>query len=308
MFDHLLVPLDGSPEAASALPLARAVARATHGEIVLSRVVPERTDAATREELAQANSYLERIAHELEADGLAVRSIARAGNPEPAILAVARESGADLVVMATHGRTGIGRAVLGSVAEHVMTHTTIPMLLLRPGGKRVAAIQSILVPVDGSPGAALALKTAMALAQATKARLSLVDVAVPLPAWAYADYGPDGTVFLSGDWDEDTLAAAKAYLEGLAPRVRAAGIEVESFSEVGQVGETVRGIAEKQDADLIVMSTHAYTGVARAVLGSVADELVRTARRPVLVLRHGVPAAAHAEAPAASEQVGAVIL
>jgi nucleotide-binding universal stress UspA family protein len=181
---------------------------------------------------------------------------------------------------------------LGSVAKRVVAESPVPVLLLRPGGHRVTHLTTVLIPVDGSPGSALALGTAAPLAQATGARIVLLQVILFLPS---AHVHP--WVTINHRWEEEALESARGYVEGLASRLREAGITAEGRAVVGRreelpvdrpTGSIPRTIAETANdvgADLIVMSTHALMGAERARLGSVADEVVRTARRPVLLVR-----------------------
>jgi len=157
LFEKLLVPLDGTAESAVALPIARAMARATGATVTLLRVLAaDEADGITR----AAQRELDGIAAELTAGGLTARTVVQAGDPAQTIVAHARMGEADLIVMRTHGRAGLARAVVGSVAERVLTQSPVPLLLLRPGDRYVSQIKSLLVPVDGSPGAALALGAA----------------------------------------------------------------------------------------------------------------------------------------------------
>ncbi len=287
MFKKLLVPLDGSSRSAVALPLARTLAKATGGEIVLVRVIPDDLLGADPMVRAEAENSLAQIAKELAGAGVHVTTIVQAGaNPAADITATVRRQGADLVVMATHGRTGLRRAVLGSVAERVLAESPVPVALLRPGGHRVTHVTTLLVPVDGSPGASVALGLAVPLARTTRARIVLLDVVgsvlqyAGLMAAGMAPVAPDPA------WDDEALAAARSYVEGLSARLRKAGIEAEGRAVLGRAGATIVETANDVGADLIVMSTHALTGPARALLGSTADEVVREARRPVLLIRH----------------------
>jgi nucleotide-binding universal stress UspA family protein len=157
-FKRVLAPLDGSTQSAVALPLARTLATATGAEIVLLRVVPEQMLGPDPVARAEAEHALARIAAELGAAGVRVTTTVQAGaNAADEIVTAVRRQDADLVVMATHGRAGLSRAVLGSVAERVVAESPVPVALLRPGGHRVSRISTLLVPVDGSPGGSLAL-------------------------------------------------------------------------------------------------------------------------------------------------------
>jgi nucleotide-binding universal stress UspA family protein len=285
MFTRILVPLDGTPEAAVALTPALALARATDAGLALVRVTA--SPAAPEADAAAAN--LARIAEEVRGTGRTAGWVLRDGDPAAEIVAEAREGGADLVVMATHGRGGLGRAVLGSVAAGVVAQSPVPVVLLRPGGRKTARVKTLLVPVDGSPGGALALGAALALARATGAAVHVLEVVVPVPL--YAGYPTDiaPAVYVDPTWDEEALSSARAYVEALAAKLRRHGVEADGRAVLGQVTPTILTAAEETDADLIVMSTHALTGPARAILGSVADAVVRASRRPVFLVRQDIP-------------------
>ena len=291
LFEKLLVPLDGTAESAVALPIARAMARATGATVTLLRVLAaDEEDRTTRE----AQRELDGIAAELTAGGLTARTVVQTGDPAQTIVAHARMGEADLIVMRTHGRAGLARAVAGSVAERVLTQSPVPLLLLRPGDRYVSQIKSLLVPVDGSPGAALALGAAIGLAQATGASLRLVQVVVPIPAYIYGAYAFNGATYVDPAWDDEARQSAQTYLDALAARLRTSGLAVETQVCIApSVAEAIGDIAEARGIDLIVMSTEALTGAARAVLGSVADAVVRTARCPVLLERRAAPTVAH---------------
>jgi nucleotide-binding universal stress UspA family protein len=280
MFNRILVPLDGSPQSAAALPLARTIAHVSSGTVELVRVVPSFSEATVRRD---AHVYLSRIGEELAAGNVRVAVTVREGDPATEILAQAETAAADLIVMATHGRSGVARAVLGSVAQQVLSGSPIPMLLLRPGGKRVAHVGTLLVPVDGSPESATALGVAVGLARQTSARVVLVQAVSSVLQYALDPLG--GFSYVDPQWDEDALAAAKAYVEALAGRLRKAEFTVDGSVELGDPADVIARQAEGADADLIVMATHARTGAARTILGSVADATVRTAKRPVLLVR-----------------------
>jgi nucleotide-binding universal stress UspA family protein len=160
----------------------------------------------------------------------------------------------------------------------------------------MAAIRTLLVPVDGSPGGALAVGAALGLARATHAKIVLVQVVVPLMAYALGT-GYDGVYGLvDPGWDEEARAAANEYVEGLANRLVRAGVSAEGRVVDAAVGSPSLVIADalgqaagEMSADMIVMSTHALTGPARTALGSVADAVVRGSHRPVMLMRRGRP-------------------
>ena len=284
---NLLVPLDGSDLAEAALPIARLVAETSAAEVTLVRVVPPGSEPGSSRWPAE---YLHECAAQQHAAGVTAHTTMRLGEPAEEILALAREIPADLIVMATHGRSGLDRVLLGSVAEQVIRRSRIPVILLRPNQHPVVGLRRLLVPVDGSSGGAVALATAVPLARASHAKLVLVRATVPLPLWLYeptlrVDTGP----LIDPMWDEDARKAAEIYAGALADRLARTGLVAEGRGVSGQPGAVIVSVADEIDADLIVMSTHGRGLPLRAILGSVADEVVRRSRRPVLLIHRPSP-------------------
>ena len=288
MFTKILIPLDGSDGAAGVLVPARVLANATGASIRLINV----HDGATS---SQVPSHLAQVKAELEATGVKVETTVRSGSPAAEIVAEALDSGADVIAMATHGRSGLSRAFLGSVAEQVLSESAVPVLLFRPDGHIMQSIATVLVPVDGSPGGSLALASAIALARSVNARMVLLQVVVPTLAYTAMDVGIyGGGLWFDPTWDEELLASAKRYVEGLSNRLNQSGVQAVGIATMGgivtpsmSVADTIVASADQNNADLIVMSTHAHTGAARIILGSVSDALVRNSHRPVLMVRRG---------------------
>ena len=289
MFSKILVPLDGTPEAAVALAPARTVAKATGALVTLVTVIDTEASLADH---TSATAQLERVEADLSAEGLHVDGVVRRGEPAAEIVVAALEVHADLIAMATHGRSGLARAFLGSVAQSVLEISPVPVLLLRPGGPAMTKLEVVLVPVDGSPGGALALTAAVPLARSANARVILLDVAVPFLAYTLMAGAGSGMFYFDPGWDEETVESAKRYVSGMADRLGKLGVRAEGMTTTGSVltssssvAEAIMQIADEVGADLIVMSTHALTGPARTLLGSVADAVVRNSHRPVLLPR-----------------------
>src|SRR5690349_7719828 len=131
---HLLVPLDGSDLAASVVPVARTVALATGATVRLVTVEPQATLLGSARAAA---AYLDGIAESLRSANVSVQTNVRLGEPAVAIVQWASECGADAIVMATRGRTGLGRGLIGSVADRVLHASRLPVLLLRPTLRQV---------------------------------------------------------------------------------------------------------------------------------------------------------------------------
>ncbi len=281
MFSNIIVPLDGSAESNAALPAARTVAQATGATVTLLRVVRPR-DAAG----GQVSAELGRIQAELAQSVTHVdHAVIQNDNTGRAILDQIQSRSADLVIMRTRGRAGIDRAVLGSVTQEVLPGSPVPVMLLRPGGRRMTQVRKVLVPIDGSPGGTLSLGLAVQLCRTTGASLKVLEIAQPASNWVYAGDAYGGMAYYDPAWDEEVLAAARIYVDGVVARLRAAGIDADGEArQEPMVAEAIVVAADAANSDLIVMSTRALTGPARAILGSTADAVVRTANCPVLLI------------------------
>jgi nucleotide-binding universal stress UspA family protein len=236
------------------------------------------------QEVAQA--YLGRIATELRSAGHSVEYQVLSGSSAEAILSYARDRQADLIVMSTHGRSGIGRWVFGSVADKVLRGAHIPVFLVRASANNapaeVTAYQRILVPLDGSPLAEQALPHAEKIARAFHGEIVVLRVPTIPPSLTF---GPDPGVLLPTLLNE-AYDEADAYLDNVVRRLHAHGIVAHKVPmDPGPVAEAILDYARDADIDLIVMSTHGRSGIGRWVYGSVADRVLRGAEVPVLLIR-----------------------
>ncbi|HLZ72346.1 MAG TPA: universal stress protein [Dehalococcoidia bacterium] len=294
----ILVPLDGSELAEGALPYAAALAGAYAARLLLLGVVPREpapgafglppqewrhVEAAERRQL---RGYLQATAKRL-GDALVAGVRTQIGDPAEQILRAARRRGVHTTVMATHGRGGVGRLILGSVADKVMRLTEGPLLLSSapPGaGRRQAQLRALAVPLDGSARAELALAPAAELARATTATLVLLRA----EPWrlaaltAGAAYVPNVDTF-----EDEVTAAAQAYLSAVRQRLPA-GVASETAVLRGGAADAIAACVRQRKLDLVVMTTRGRGGLRRLALGSTADRLVR-AGLPVLLLREGAP-------------------
>ena len=288
MIDRILVALDGSPLAEQALPAAAGLAKKTGAEIVLltaiapmERWANSSTPVWEREEDALAHGYLDTVARPLRDNGARVTTRVVWGRPAETICRTAEEESADLVLMTTHGRSGIRRYLIGSVADNVLRIIDRPLLLLHvhdeaPGELHV---RRVLVPLDGSALAESVIPFARRFAQAVGASIILERVVVP-PTFLYAEqYLPSAAPIL-----EDLEADAADYLDDVKPRIENEGVKVITNVESGFPAETIIDAAQRLAADVIALTTHGRTGAARTLLGSVADGVVRNAGRPCLVI------------------------
>ena len=296
-FQSILVPLDGSPLAEQAIPIAQALAERARCKLKLvlvhERIILKPGPHYTRLELAMQKAdreYLKSVtARVRERLGRSVSSAVLQGLPVVETLArYIRELGADLVVMSTHGRGGLRRAWLGSVTDQLIRSAEVPVLVVRPGeagaARPVWEPGEILVALDGSPLAEAALEPAIDMARLWDAELSLVQIVSSITPTS----GPHPT-FPSSYIDQVTALhreSAQDYIRDVAEQIRESGVRASGVAVIGgAVPETLIELADTERVGLMVVATHGLGGVRRMVLGSVADKLVRGANVPVLVVR-----------------------
>jgi nucleotide-binding universal stress UspA family protein len=200
-----------------------------------------------------------------------------------------------LIALATHGRSGLQRLLLGSVAERILQASPVPVLLTRsfpsasaPEEFETAAIRNILLPLDGSPEALDALKPMLALARRVDARVHLLEVAEPTP--------------VQGHWESPDDSAKKA-----DQILREACIPTTFERLHGNPAEEILKAAGDHEADLIVMSTHGRSGPLLWLKGSVTADVLQRTNVPMLVVRRQ-PRATSAQNPARPADNSVVVL
>ncbi len=330
MFKRIVVPLDGSIRAERAIPVAVRIARASGGAIILlrvvntpletgSQVVPLSGYAANTMEadIEAATTYLTALAGSEELDGVGVKMKALPGTAAQTILDVVIEEQADLVVMCSHGDTGVKRWVLGSVAQKVARQSTVPVLVLRQDGSmptssypdHLRPLRSLmaLVALDGSALAEAALMPAaslvMTLAAPARGALQLTRV-VRLPITG-SERGEQGQHRYPASVDlhlkEQALLEAKTYLGNLVDQLRqgpladanltltwsvATGKDVaDTIIKAAETGEDAGGAMVYGGCDLIVLATHGRGGLQRLMLGSVTERILGATKLPILIVR-----------------------
>ena len=300
MLRTVIVPLDGSSFAEQVLPLAVAVARASKTDLRLVHVHQSlffegRPYAEQDQDLdirarRQELEYLEHFADTVRAAAdVAVEFELLDGDPATAVLDHAQTVDAGLIVMATHGRGGVARAWLGSVADELVRKSSLPLLLVRPSGEQapdledLPAIRRILIPLDGSSLAEHVIEPATRLGDAFGARYTLLRVITRTVV--------PGAPHVAHAIDEERLIKelrereAREYLARVEERLVESGAAVETIVASGAPAPTILQHADELDADVISIATHGRGATLRAFLGSVADKVVRGSTRPVLVYR-----------------------
>jgi nucleotide-binding universal stress UspA family protein len=308
----IVVPLDGSEQAERALPLASAIALKQDADVVLVTAIEAGDrwvdDGFVRqweaEEQAAVDAYLRPLIERLMEQGVRVRKRIEWGRARTVIENAAAQTNAHFIIMTTHGRSGASRWVLGSVADSVLRTTSTPLILVHPAeqARVTESVQKVVVALDGSQLAETALTEAEHFAKSLGASLLLLRAVVPPAALYGAELVPGSLPVL-----EQLETDARAYLDAIAERLRPRGLEVAVVVAVGPAAEALIETARENGADLIVMTSHGRSGLARWAFGSVADAVVRRSDLPVLVVRppeaaieeaqQGIPVAGMAVVP-----------
>jgi nucleotide-binding universal stress UspA family protein len=303
----LLVPLDGSAFGEYALPLALSIAQRAGADVELIHVCTPRIPSVFADGLLhpapveppiemageRAQTYLGQLAARLSQRwDVPIRTVVRYGLAADTLYAYALASAADLVVMTTHGHGPLARIWMGSVADRLIRLLPMPLLLTRPHDVEVdllaepdePAWQHVLIPLDGSALSEEILHPALALGRLMGARYTLLYALDPLVA---EHTTPPYAVGL----DLASLAGVREcvleYLEQIADRLRAQSLQVQTQLVVGSAHTAILDYTNTHEVDLIAMTTHGCGGVARMLLGSVADKVVRSADVPILLQRPG---------------------
>jgi len=282
MFDDVLVPTDGSECAEMAAEYARDLATRYGATVHVLCVADARTleNAPHHDQITDERAELaERTCAAFSAADIPVERAVRTDVPHSAILEYVTDREIDLVVMGTHGRTGVERYLLGSVTEKVVRLSDAPVLTVKATDDEAVTYpyDDVLVPTDGSDGAAAAIAPAVDVAGTYDARLHALSVVDTLAT---------GIDVRSEIVREQLEEEARTAVEAVEARAADASVAaVETAVEHGSPYREIRSYVEANDVDLVVMGTQGRSGLERYLLGSVAEKTVRTSPVPVMTVR-----------------------
>ena len=307
MFTRILVPLDGSDRAEQAVPVAARIARAAAGTVILVQVTELPSDFFTEgkypsqmypddlieEGKALAANYLDNVSKQSELVGLKTETRVEHGDAAQSILAAIEPLGVDLILMCSHGYTGFKRWALGSVAQKIIPHSSVPVLVLRDGGPTLSVKPPYaLVALDGSPISeevlAPVIQLMAALAPSEEKTLHLTHV-VELPL----TYGRIGIHTYVNQRKEEAKRLSQGYLAAVAERLThgdVPGLTITTSIAVNvDVAEALVQVAQQQllaggRFDLVAMATHGRSGLQRLLMGSMTDHVMSATKLPMLVV------------------------
>jgi nucleotide-binding universal stress UspA family protein len=286
MYDQILYPTDGSDPAESGLDYALQIASEHEATIHLLNVADTNQDSITRVQ-GEVIDVLERegklivdeAAQRATERGVSVVSEVRQGTPSTSIVEYSQRFDIDLIVMPTHGRSGLKRFLIGSVTERVINTTEVPIITVNPDRDRPLTYpcQDLLVPIDGSRGAELALRKGVAVAKATGATLHLLHVVES------GSLGPDARSILK---EGELTERANTIMAEATETAESESLDaIESEIEFGSPAKNIRTYIEENEVDLAILGTHGETDFSRYMMGGVSAKLVRTSPIPVMWLR-----------------------
>ena len=298
MYETIVLPLDGSPLARCVLPHALTLARAFDCRIHLVRATgampigqrwdqPALTNTADEDTGLTPDEAIATEAERLRGSGLEVTATVKEGPAADVIAETAEEQPAPMITMATHGRSGVGRWLLGSVTEKVVQVSASPLLLVRSATEinltRGPLIARVVLALDGSQLADLAIAHAAAIGRELRVPVTVLQVV------RYTDAVEDARVSAEDDAGKTEASGVQQYLEETAHRLRADGV-AEVKTQVITRFDAAEGIllgGGNSPDTLVVMTSRGLSGIKRWALGSVTSRVVSHGEGPVLVIRAG---------------------
>jgi nucleotide-binding universal stress UspA family protein len=286
MFERILAPLDGSPEAARVVPAVARIARLMGGSVILLQALDTVTETTkyaaaslapytVTSDTEGAQAYLDGVATAIAGEGVSVETEVRTGSVGGVIVEVAREKNADAIILNSHGRTGFLERLLGSVAETVAREAPVPVLLMRAG-----EVHALI----GADGEGRAMRALLPLDGSVAAESALVPALYLVAALSTPQQGTLRLVRVVGKGQD--ASAAESYLSALAGRVQAAtpeGLKLEatwSAPRAESVEDEV--IALAGDYDLVALTKPEATG--RRALGETVEKLLFNIKLPLLIV------------------------
>jgi nucleotide-binding universal stress UspA family protein len=295
MFEKILLPLDGSELAEAAIPYVHDLAGQLEAEVYLLHGCPPEHQAYLHMHQIYLNNMADSLRKEITENwqtplGAKVEAEVIIGDPVKVVLAYVNQKAISLVVMTTHGTSGVRARTVGNVADKVVRGVGIPSLLIRvKEGQHMAVkkglIQRILVPLDSSDASKIAVPYAIQLAKKLKARITLFSMAQTVYAQSF-----DGMQAGIGvNWDNIDAGTEKyteEYLRSVENEIKEAGVDADHSTYLGiDAAYEILEMEKKTQADLVVMATRGRSPIARWAFGSVAEKVLREGDRPILMVR-----------------------
>ena len=299
MYEKVLVPLDGSALAELALSYAGELAGRLGSEVTLLNV----TESEEAQDYNQQQIYIQQMVDATKYDAekylekqgggaIKVVPVILVGRAAEEIMDYASKENIDLIIMATHGRSGISRWALGSVADKVVRASKQPVALIRAkdarsGIREGSMLNKLLVPLDGSKESETVIPYIEELASKLKTDITLLQVLAQAYHAQAVGVGGEGVAQIP--YTEKEMEPIKvnteSYLQKISRLLRSKGIATKIELRVGTEAEEIINFADELNMDMVAMSTHGRSGISRWTFGSVADKVLHGGNTPVLLVR-----------------------
>jgi nucleotide-binding universal stress UspA family protein len=286
MWKKILVPLDGSDLAELALPYAEELANAFKSEIILLHV----SDPADTHYRHMHELYVQEVADRIKERIRKVSPVVVSGKAADEIIGYAEKNKADLIIMTSHGRSGIMSWATGSIASKLLQAAPVPLLLVRaakPKRKvtREVLLNRIMLPLDGSEAGEAAVGYVGELMSRLESEVTLFGVISSgqhirtVGGLDYISYPPEQMAMFEKE--------AQEYLDKVYRRLkrRKGTVKVTLKVGAGDVGQEIIKFAEEKGVNLIAVSSHGHSGIEKWVFGSIANKVVQGSKVPVLVVK-----------------------
>jgi nucleotide-binding universal stress UspA family protein len=306
MYKRILVPLDGSQLAEMAIPYVEELAIHLGSEVILvnvrmpaenpdepeHRVYISKMAAATEQDIKKSPTLP--LGEKVKVESAIIGSPGLLTHPAEEIIDYAEKENISMIVLATHGRTGITRWALGSTANKVARASKCPVLLIRAKTDVLKSVHlgKILVPLDGSKQSEAVLPYIENLASKLKTEISLLNVVEPpyhiYPVYeATAYYGGAGMVKVPYSAEElkPLKEVAEKYVKSVTEKLTAQGIKTSNGVRVGSASEEIIKAEREIGVDIVAMSTHGHSGFGRWEHGSITDKVLHAGNTPLLLVR-----------------------
>jgi nucleotide-binding universal stress UspA family protein len=307
MYAKIVVPLDGSELAEASLPYALELANRLNASLLLLRIA-ELTNLVSDtpdhelEVINRAETYLQGVKENINNPATKyflpndrVETVVGYGEAVHEIAEIAPFEKGDLIVMTTHGRTGVARMVVGSVAFRVLQHATLPVLIYKPAKPTEKLdiptgnpINSIIITLDGTTEGETIIDPAIELAKAISVPVTLLGVIQPFIPIEYGEFASGVNVEPDRETEERRVHAIE-YLSKVQTRLATQGVTVNSLVRVGNAADEILSYIQETGPAILAMATHARGKFGQILVGSVADEVMRSTHLPILMVKRGVP-------------------
>jgi len=296
MFQHLLVPLDGSRMAESVLPAVVYLTDRLHARVSLVHVIEK--DAPTEihgeshlRTTDEADVYLKSVSQRVFPEGTSVECHVHESEVKNVAKSLYEHIGeleSDLVVMCSHGRGGFRDLMFGNIAQQVIALGITPVLIIRPSeddSKIPFSLKRLLVPLDGNPEHEQGIPVARELAKACESSLHLLQV-VPTFSTVSGTLGATGKLLphATAEFLDMSVQKAEEYLQTHQANLQTAGIETTYQVLRGNPADIIRKTATKLKMDIIILGTHGKKGTHAFWSGSIAPKVCQTCRKPLLLV------------------------